>query len=63
MKSFSSHEVTTLADLRKGGSREIILKEAKCPEHEDVMKIFCFDCDGLIRSSGAQIRFCEKMCS
>ena len=51
MKSFSSHEVTTLADLREGGSREIILKEAplpKCLEHDDVMKVFCFDCNRLI---------------
>ena len=51
MKSFSGHEVASLADLRKGGSRQILLKEAplqKCPEHDDIMKIFCFDCNRLV---------------
>ena len=51
MKLFASHEVATLADLKKGGGREILLKEAplqKCPEHDEVMKIFCFDCDRLV---------------
>ena len=51
MKAFVGHKTTTLADLKKGVARDILLKEAplpKCPEHDEQMKIFCFDCNHLV---------------
>ena len=51
MKVFVGHKIATLADLKKGVARDILLKEAplpKCPEHDGKMKIFCFDCDRLV---------------
>ena len=51
MKAFVGHKTTTLADLKKGVTRDILLKEAplpKCPEHDEQMKIFCFDCNRLV---------------
>ena len=41
----------SLADLKKGGAKEIPLKEAPlptCPEHDELMKIFCFNCNHLV---------------
>ena len=43
-KVFAGHKVANLADLKKGGAKEIALKEAPlaiCPEHDEPMKIFC----------------------
>ena len=51
MKVFAEHVVVSLEDLKRGGVRNIPLKEAptpKCSEHEKSLKIFCFDCDCLI---------------
>ena len=51
MKVFNSHVVASLVDLKKGGVKNIPLKEApevKCPEHNQVIGLFCFDCDRLI---------------
>ena len=51
MKAFSDHVVASLEDLKRGGTKNIPLKEApppKCPDHDQVNKIFCFDCDRLI---------------
>ena len=51
MKVFNSHVVASLVDLKKGGVKNIPLKEApevKCPEHNQVIGLFCFDCDCLI---------------
>ena len=51
MKVFASHKVSTLEDLKKGGDKDILVKEApppKCQEHDEPMKIFCFDCNHLI---------------
>ena len=51
MKVFVGHKIATLADLKKGVARDILLKEAplpKCPEHDEQMKIFCFDCNCLV---------------
>ena len=48
---FSGHKVSMLEDLKKGGAKNIPLKEApphKCPDHDEPMKIFCFDCNRLI---------------
>ena len=51
MKVFTGHVVASLEDLKSGGTKNISLKEApplKCPDHDQVIKIFCFDCDRLI---------------
>ena len=51
LKAFNGHVVASLEDLKKGGAKNIPLKEApppKCPEHNKSIKIFCFDCNCLI---------------
>ena len=51
LKTFAGHKVATLEDLKKGGVKDVPLKEApppKCPEHDEQAKIFCFDCNHLI---------------
>ena len=51
MKVFTGHKVSTLADLKRGGAKGVFLKEAPlptCPEHEEQMKIFCYDCDRFV---------------
>ena len=51
MKSFSSHEVVSLEDLKQGRAREIVTKEPstkKCDVHEEPLVIFCSDCNSLI---------------
>ena len=50
MKSFSSHEVVSLEDLKQGRAREIVTMETptKCDVHEEPLVIFCFDCSSLI---------------
>ena len=51
MNVYTSHRVSTLEDLKKGGAKDILVKEApppKCPEHDEPMKIICFDCNRLI---------------
>ena len=51
MKVFAGHKVATLADLKRGGAKSIPLQEApppKCSDHDEPMKIFCFDCNHLI---------------
>ena len=51
MKQFAGHKVTTLEDLRKGGAKNVPLKETpppKCEEHDEPMKIFCYDCNRLV---------------
>ena len=51
MKSFSSHEVVSLEDLKQGQAREIATKEPptkKCDVHEEPLIIFCSDCNSLI---------------
>ena len=51
LKVFAGHVVASLEDLKKGGTKNIPLKEApppRCPDHDKSIKIFCFDCDRLI---------------
>ena len=51
MKVFSGHIVANLEDLKKGGVKNIPLKAApplQCSEHNQPIKMFCFDCDRLI---------------
>ena len=50
---FSGHKVSMMEDLKNGGAKNIPLKEApppKCSEadHDEPMKVFCFDCNRLI---------------
>ena len=50
-RMFSGHKVAMMEDLKKGGAKNIPLKEApppKCSDHDEPMKIFCFDCNRLI---------------
>ena len=51
IRVFAGHVVASLEDLKKGGVKNIPLKEAptrKCVEHDKTLKLFCFDCERLI---------------
>ena len=51
LKPFAGHVVSSLEELKKGGVKNIPLKNApprKCAEHEKKLKLFCFDCECLI---------------
>ena len=51
MKVFAGHDVVTLQELKEGGAKVIPLKEAPppvCKDHDEQLKIFCFDCNHLI---------------
>ena len=51
LRVFSGHKVSLLEDLKRGGAESIPLKEVippKCTDHDEQMKIFCFDCNRLI---------------
>ena len=51
LKAFNGHVVASLEDLKRGGAKNMPLKEApppKCPDHNKSIKIFCFDCNCLI---------------
>ena len=51
VKVFKGHKVTGLEELKKGETKEILIKKPPpptCKVHEEEMKIYCFDCDRLI---------------
>ena len=51
LKVYTGHVVASLEDLKRGGAKSIPFEEApppKCPDHNELMKIFCFDCNRLI---------------
>ena len=51
MKMFATHKVVTLQELKEGGAKGIPLKEAPppmCKDHNEQLKIYCFDCNHLI---------------
>ena len=51
MKTFASHEVASLEDLKQGRAQEIEVKEPptkKCNFHKEPLTAFCFDCSFLI---------------
>ena len=51
MKVFTGHKVVTLQELKEGGAKAIPLKEAPpsmCKDHDEQLKIYCFDCNHLI---------------
>ena len=50
MKVFAGHKIASLDELKEG-AKEIIVEEPPlqvCKEHDEVMKIYCFDCNCLI---------------
>ena len=51
IKTFKSHEVASLEDLKHGRAEPIPVKEPptkKCLVHEELLIIYCYDCDSLI---------------
>ena len=51
IKTFSGHKVTSLEELKKRKSKEILMKKPSpptCAVHDEQMKIYCFDCNRLI---------------
>ena len=51
MKVFAGHTISTLDELKQGGVKELTFESPpppKCEDHEELKKIFCFDCDKLI---------------
>ncbi len=50
LTAFSSHEVDSLEELKRGRIREVCVKEPpmKCLTHEEPLIIYCFDCNSLI---------------
>ena len=51
IKPFAGHKVTGLEELKKGESKEILIKKPlppTCKDHDEQMKIYCFDCNRLI---------------
>ena len=51
MRVFAGHVVSTLEELKEGGVKELSVVDTpaqKCPDHNEPLKIFCFDCKQLI---------------
>ena len=52
LKPFLTHEVSSLEDLKQGRAKPIVVKEdpvsVKCPDHDEPLVIYCFDCDTFI---------------
>ena len=53
MRVFAGHEISTLEELKEGGSKvkELFNQQpplAMCKAHKDPMKLYCFDCSSLI---------------
>ena len=52
LKILLTHEVASLEDLKQGQAKPIVMKEdpasVKCPDHDEPLVIYCFDCDMLI---------------
>ena len=52
LKTYLSHEVASLEDLKQGRAKPIVVKEdpasVKCSDHDEPLVIYCFDCDTLI---------------
>ena len=70
LKVFAGHKVVTLQELKEGGAKAIPLKEATppmCKDHDEQLKIYCFDCNHLIcrdcaisGHAGHKFEFVEK---
>ena len=51
LKVFVGHEISTLAELKEGGARNIVTNPPPppmCNVHEEQAKIYCYDCKTLI---------------
>ena len=51
LRVFAGHVVSTLEELKQGGVKELSVVDTpaqKCPDHDEPLKIFCFDCKHLI---------------
>ena len=51
LKVFAGHEISTLAELKEGGARNIVANlppPPMCIIHEEQAKIYCYDCKTLI---------------
>ena len=51
LKPFITHEVASLEDLKQGRAKPIVVKEPPtktCPNHDEPLIIYCFDCESLI---------------
>ena len=51
LKPFLTHEVASLEDLKQGRAKPIAVKEPPtktCPNHDEPLIIYCFDCESLI---------------
>ena len=51
LKIFAWHKLVTLVDLQACKTKSIFVKDdetSNCPEHDEEMKIFCFDCNRFV---------------
>ena len=51
LRVFTGHAISTLDELKQGGVKELTFESPpppKCEDHEELKKIFCFDCNKLI---------------
>ena len=52
LKILLTHEVASLEDLKQGRAKSIVVKEdpasEKCPDHDEPLVLYCFDCDTLV---------------
>ena len=51
MKAFAGHKVISLKELKKGATKDILIKKPPpptCKDHDEQMKIYCFDCNRLV---------------
>ena len=52
LKTYLTHEIALLENLKQGRAKPIVVKEdpasVKCPDHNEPLVIYCFDCDMLI---------------
>ena len=51
LKTYLTHEVASLEDLKQGRAKPIAVKEPPiktCPNHDEPLIIYCFDCESLI---------------
>ena len=52
LKILLTHEVASLEDLKQGRAKPIAVKKdpasVKCPDHDEPLVVYCFDCDTLI---------------
>ena len=71
LKTYLTHEVASLEDLKQGQAKPILVKEdpasVKCPDHNEPLVIYCFKCDTFMCCNctmkdhrNHNIEFCKK---